>query len=231
MAAAADDPRPALTGHRPASGRRRTLGGAGAALAAFALVALLVQTGWLYSLDRAVFGWVYSGESPWPLGVTSGRGDGLLQALLPWCDRVADARRLTALIVVGVIFMTSRRWDRGALLLGGSVAAVLLTSTLKHVFERPSPFPLPGDPSFPSGHAALSMAIAAASVAIAAGTRAFWLVLGLASALVLAVALAAVADGGHWPTDIAGGWAIALAWVLALRAVIVGPLRTTVQPG
>jgi membrane-associated phospholipid phosphatase len=141
---------------------------------------------------------------------------------------VADAPKLGLLIGAGLIMLVILGWTRGAVFFGAGVAVVLLSSLLKHVFGRPSPFPLPGDPSFPSGHAMLSMAIAAASIAIVAGTRASWLVVPCAVALVLAVAIAAVADGGHWPSDIAGGWSIALAWIFVLRAVISGPLRASV---
>src|SRR5690349_17416916 len=114
----------------------RWLGFAGGALVAFALVAAVVLTGWLSPWDRTVFGWLYSGESPWPLGATPGRGSSLLHAVVPWCERIADARVLLALISVGAIVMFSRRWDRAALFLAGSVAVVLLSSLLRSEERR-----------------------------------------------------------------------------------------------
>jgi undecaprenyl-diphosphatase len=205
----------------------RPLRWSGAALAAFAAIAVLVQTGWVAAWDRGIFRRLYSGVSDWPMGRTTGRGDDVLQTLLPWFNRAADERKLVLLVVVVIVALGALRWWRAAVFFAGAAGVVVLTGLLKDLFGRPSPFPLPGDPSFPSGHATLTMAIAAAWVVIAAGTRAAWAVAAAGAALVLAVAVSAIADGGHWPTDIAGGWAVALAWVFAMRAVIAGPLRST----
>ena len=203
----------------------RPLRWATAALAAFLALAVLVQTGWIASLDRAIFRRLYSGESEWPMGPTSGRSNELLQALLPWFDRAAYGRNLVLLVVVMLGLLVALQWWRAAAFFAGAVSVVLLAAPLKELFNRPSPFPLPGQPSFPSGHATLTMAIAAAAIAIAIGSRGVWVVIPAAVALVVSVGVAAVADSGHWPTDIAAGWSLALAWVLSLRALVRGSLR------
>ena len=82
---------------------------------------------------------------------------------------------------------------------------------------------MPDDPSFPSGHATASMAVAAGIVALLAPGRWRWFA-GIAGAiLVTAVGLAVVSDSGHWPSDVLAGWCLALGWVAALTAV-AGPL-------
>jgi membrane-associated phospholipid phosphatase len=77
--------------------------------------------------------------------------------------------------------------------------------------------------AFPSGHATSSMAFAAAAVTLAWPTRRRWQVLGVAAAFTFLVGLSRVALAVHYPSDILGGWALAIACValvrLALRAI------------
>ena len=146
----------------------------------------------------------------------------LLQAILPLCNRLSDTRLilLAAVAIALGLLARGRMYSVGFLL--GSLAAIGFARALKQAFDRPAPFPVPGDPSFPSGHATASMALAAAAIALLPPHRLRWAAVAIAGAGVAGVAVSVVADGGHWPSDVLAGWALALAWVSAL-ALLVRP--------
>ncbi|HEX6661722.1 MAG TPA: phosphatase PAP2 family protein [Sphingomicrobium sp.] len=69
--------------------------------------------------------------------------------------------------------------------------------------------------SFPSGHAASSMVFfLTLALVLGAGTR--WHRLGVAGAILLSLLIGTsrVMLGVHWPSDVIGGWAFAMLWVL-----------------
>lgn len=69
--------------------------------------------------------------------------------------------------------------------------------------------------SFPSGHATSSMIFyLTMALALSAGTR--WHRISAAAAIVLSllIGISRVMLGVHWPSDVIGGWAFGLLWVL-----------------
>jgi undecaprenyl-diphosphatase len=189
-----------------------------AALAAFALLTAKAVAGGSSAWDRALFRHLYSGESDWIGGRTPGQSDRALNAAGPLLHRLADSRALLLLVIAVVVTLIVLRRMRAAAFFTAAVAITALVSPLKELIKRPSPFPLPHDFSFPSGHGTLSMAIAAGVVVVAPG-RWRWVAGVLGALLVLAVGVAVIADSGHWPSDVLAGWCLALAWVAALYAV------------
>lgn len=103
------------------------------------------------------------------------------------------------------------------------VSGAALTFALKFLFDRPrpsllAPELLPGDPSFPSGHAAVSavvyLTLGLLLTQVAPRRRLKVYVVALAAALTFAVGVSRVYLGMHWPTDVLAGWTLGGAWAL-----------------
>lgn len=170
--------------------------------------------------DRLLFRHLYSGESDWVGGSTPGQSNPVLNAAEPILYRLADARTLVLLAASVIVTLLLLGRGRAAVFLTAAVAVTASVPVLKELVDRPSPFPTPGEPSFPSGHATGSMAAAAGIVALVASRRWRWLAGALGALVVAAVGIAAVADSGHWPSDVLAGWCLALAWVFLLSAAV-----------
>jgi undecaprenyl-diphosphatase len=190
-----------------------------AALVAFALFTARALEGGASAWDRALFRYLYNGDSDWLDGRTPGQSDGALKAAAPVMHLLADARGLPLLVAAILVVLIVLRRGKAAAFFAGAVALTAAVPELKQLVGRPSPFPQPHDPSFPSGHATLSMSIAACAVVLVAPGPWRWLVAGLGTVLVLAVGVAVIADSGHWPSDVLAGWCLAVAWVAVLYAV------------
>jgi undecaprenyl-diphosphatase len=144
----------------------------------------------------------------------------------------ANAAEALFLALLAGLFVLSRGLKRHrarrAAIAGGlsATVALALAQVITHLVHRPRPFvkdpsavhlfsPHAADPSFPSDHATASFAIAVAI--LLRSPR--WGVVALAMATVLAVAR--VAMGIHYPTDVIGGAALGSATALALWAPAV----------
>ena len=128
-------------------------------------------------------------------------------------------------LVAAVAFLI-KGWPRGALLVVVTLAgAGLLNWLLKFSFARVRPasffdYPLPGSPSFPSGHALYAASVfGGLAVLLTARIQnrllqlAIWLV---AISLILLVGISRVYLGVHYPSDVLAGYAIGIIWVTAV---------------
>ncbi len=105
----------------------------------------------------------------------------------------------------------------------GAVIAItwLPTVIIKLLVHRPRPNPLTlahpfavqPDASYPSGHVAFVTALVVALILLSRGRRFRWLVVTLGSLLVVALGVALVIDGVHFPTDVIASmiWSAGLA--------------------
>lgn len=128
-------------------------------------------------------------------------------------------------VVVALAFL-ARNWPRGALLVIVTLAgAGLLNGLLKFSFARVRPsaffdYPLPGSPSFPSGHALYAVSVFGGLAALLSPRLkhrvlrlAVW---SVAIALILLVGLSRVYLGVHYPSDVLAGYSIGVIWVTAV---------------
>jgi undecaprenyl-diphosphatase len=160
-------------------------------------------------LDRAVYQAMYAGKSP---------------AL------VAAARTFTALgeptVLIGAgIACALWLWHRGHRHLPWALVAIVLTGRAlselqKYWIARARPDLEPHlvivkTSSFPSGHATSSMIFCLSlALVLAEGTR--WRGVAVAAAILLSVLIGVsrIMLGVHWPSDVIGGWAFGMLWVL-----------------
>ena len=121
-------------------------------------------------------------------------------------------------------------------------SGILMSTVLKHVFDRPRPDLVPHaqvvyTSSFPSGHSMMSAVVFLTVGALLAGVqtnlrlRAY--LLGVAALITLLVGASRVYLGVHWPTDVLAGWTAGAAWALLCWVVYVRLRRRgqVEQPG
>jgi len=122
---------------------------------------------------------------------------------------------LAALIAVGAVLRRRALWVAGLLALAAAGAALAVAAVVAHVVDRPRPFVAHpeihaflghgADPGFPSDHATAAFAIAGVLV----------IRLGWAAAPVLlaalALSIARVVVGVHYPSDVLAGALLGLA--------------------
>ena len=181
------------------------------------IVALLVLTAiWLAMLlwgrgplDRAIYEAMYAGNRP---------------ALLAIARAFTALGEPTVLIAAGVA-VALWLWYAGhrhlpLALIGIVMIGRGLSELQKYWIARPRPDLDPHlvvvkTSSFPSGHATSSMIfLLTVALALSAGTR--WRRPAVTGAILLSLLIGAsrVMLGVHWPSDVIGGWAFGMLWVL-----------------
>ena len=133
---------------------------------------------------------------------------------------VGGAPMMVAMLVAAIAWLAYwRRWrpamSLAAIVLGGRLAVELL----KLAIHRPRPFfsPYPveiASLSFPSGHAANTMITFLALALIVAPARVRTVAIAAAAATSVLIGITRPLLGVHWPSDVVGGWAFGIAWVM-----------------
>jgi undecaprenyl-diphosphatase len=182
----------------------------------------------------AWFAWLAS-RAAVPQFDTAGR-DAIHAYARPWLTQIMQAASLAGggwgLWPAGVLIaalLTRAGRGREAVLFGVAVlGANLVNEAMKLFFHRPRPqpwfgYPQPPTYSFPSGHAFVSFCfcLCLAEILIRhgwplAGKMAMW---SVALGCALIVGFSRVYLGVHYPTDVLGGYAAGIVWMMLIRVV------------
>jgi membrane-associated phospholipid phosphatase len=138
---------------------------------------------------------------------------------------------------VAIALLIIRFWRGAVLVVIARIGELASTTAFKDLLARPRPTLLnPVDHaagySFPSGHAAGAAAVYGALVVLVLPRAIRWaraLLLAAGTSLICAVAASRVLLGVHYPSDVAAGAALGLAWV-GIAALLV-LLMETVRGG
>jgi membrane-associated phospholipid phosphatase len=131
---------------------------------------------------------------------------------------VGGGTGVTAVAIAVAVWLLLRRMPAMAAVFAVMMVGPSLNGLLKVLFDRerpdlwagPTPF---SGLAFPSGHAMSSATLVAALVALTWPSRWRWPVLLVGGAGAFIVGLSRLVLGAHYPTDVLGGWAFAVAWV------------------
>jgi undecaprenyl-diphosphatase len=133
---------------------------------------------------------------------------------------IGDRQVIAALLVATLVWLAlRRRWDLAAGLVIALVGNILSVAILKHIFARPRPglaYFAETSGSFPSGHAAISVAFYAtlAYVLWRAGRIGQVTAVMAASILAFAIGISRVLLAEHYLTDVLNGWLVGGLWML-----------------
>ncbi|WP_013323247.1 phosphatase PAP2 family protein [Gloeothece verrucosa] len=130
------------------------------------------------------------------------------------------------IIAIAVTLSFQKKWRAIIYLFITAVGTAIISHTSKLYFHRVRPslwehfYPLPPDFSFPSGHALSSMMLFVTLIILTWGTRWFAAVLFIGSFFVLGIGWTRLYLGVHYPTDILGGWMLAIAWSIGVSLIV-----------
>ncbi|MEX0748577.1 MAG: phosphatase PAP2 family protein [Candidatus Saccharimonadales bacterium] len=132
-----------------------------------------------------------------------------------------------ATIVLLYVLLWQRWYYRAVFMVVNVVGAGVATTAIKLLVgrERPSLWERIVEEtsySFPSGHAVGSMALAISLVVICWPTRWRWSVVIFSTLYVLIIGYSRLYLGVHYPTDVIGGWLLALAWAMTSGSLLYG---------
>jgi membrane-associated phospholipid phosphatase len=154
---------------------------------------------------------------------------GPLALTFPVFSSIGDAKgAIVEVVIFGLVLVLNRRaWLFAALAtLSGSWYLLL-----SHVIARPRPTTAqvlrvtehPGASSFPSGHTIFIVTVVTVLM-VCLGYRFLrgWTVLAgwlLAGLVVIAMGISRVDSGAHWPSDVLGGFLVAVGWLALVLSV------------
>jgi undecaprenyl-diphosphatase len=185
---------------------------------AFAEMAQHVRAGATQGFDDAVMRWVAGHQNP------------IVKAGMVEVTSLGTGAVVTMIVLVAGLFLWLNRHKHSAILLiVATVGGMLLNQLLKIGFNRPRPHIFDWgtyamSSSFPSGHAMSSVivygTVAYLAARLQANAASRILTLVLAAFIVTLICVSRIYLGVHYPSDVAAGIVIGLAWAGFCMAVL-----------
>lgn len=186
-----------------------------------AIPAALLAAAWLAMLaagagpvDGQLLGLLYAGGDPYLLPLARG------------LTFLGEPEFVLGISIVLAAWLAYRHhWRRAAAIFFVTLIGRGLVTVQKYGIERLRPeerehLAVVTNPSFPSGHAAGSMIVyLTLALVLFSGTRWKWPAIAAAMGLSFAVGVSRNMLGVHWPSDVVGGWAFGLLWVMVALPV------------
>lgn len=150
----------------------------------------------------------------------------LLDTWVPYItDLGGPAFVIAAALLLGGVYFKRKKWNAVVQIGFGLGGVGLLSVILKLIFERDRPqlwqwLIHASNYSFPSGHAALSSALALTVILLAWHTKYRVLTITLGVLYVFVIGLTRLYLGVHYPTDILAGWCLGFGWVLLVATLL-----------
>jgi membrane-associated phospholipid phosphatase len=146
---------------------------------------------------------------------------------------ISGSFKTTTPVIVGIAlsFLLSKRWNYSLYTIMTFLGAITISYTGKIIVHRARPhlwelvYQIGSDYSFPSGHAMSSMSFALVLIILTWNSSWRWLVIIFSSLFVLSIGWTRLYLGVHYPSDIVGGWMMAIAWSMVV--LLMGKLFLT----
>lgn len=141
--------------------------------------------------------------------------------------------KITTPVIVGMAlsFSFSKRWNYSLYTIITFLGAITISYTGKIIVHRARPhlwelvYQIGSDYSFPSGHAMSSMSFALVLIILTWNSSWRWLTIIFGSLFAIAIAWTRLYLGVHYPSDVLGGWMMAIAWSMVV--LLIGKLYLT----
>jgi undecaprenyl-diphosphatase len=136
---------------------------------------------------------------------------------------------LPILVILGIILALAKQWRSLSFIAVTALGSVVLNYLTKTLIARPRPYLWdstyhgPTNPAFPSGHALSSLMLGMILILLTWGSRWQPLTVIVSLIFVLTIAWTRLYLGVHYPSDILGGWCLAIAWSLAVYQLFSKP--------
>jgi undecaprenyl-diphosphatase len=186
----------------------------------FVVLGVAARADMVFAWDGRLHDWLRSFSEPDEFSPVADDAIGLLVRI------GADLIILTVILASVYVLAIRRRFRETGFLLASIAGAVALTYLLKDVFER-DPLSEYGKYEVPSGHAARSLTAVGALVAVTWTTRWRWWAASAGALFVATLGVSLVYENWHLPSDVLGGWSLAVAVLTTAWAALF--VRGTVR--
>lgn len=186
-----------------------------AGLVSFSFLAWLVHTGHTLSFDNAVLNYIHEHAS------------GAAELLFSFVTNLGDPLFMVPLgLIITAILLHRQNYVKAIVVAALLAGSGLMTSVFKTIFDRARPdlwqhVTVESTFSFPSGHATASFMIALALLYVCWQRRTVRRVLlYILPIYVLLISFSRLYLGVHYPTDIIGGWLVAIIWFFIVMLAV-----------